>query len=91
MSEVLCPKCGASFGVEVRVATKSDVSKMNIQGVKDALGDLAPLMDYSVATTGKIIVKPKMWLQSEFGECNERLKEIGAKWVPEGKDSRWEV
>jgi hypothetical protein len=32
-----------------------------------------------------------MWLQSEFGECNERLKEIGAKWVPEGKDSRWEV
>ena len=84
-----CPGCGIELGLVK--ASAPAVSKMNIDGCKEALGDLADLMDYSVTTKGAIVVKPKMWLQNEFGECNERLKEIGARWIPEGKDSRWEV
>lgn len=90
-----CPNCGIELNIKVEkgIAAQKPFERQNvtIDDCKAALGDLAPLMDYSVNGKGVIVVKRKEWLLSEFRECNERLKEIGAKWIPEGKDSRWEV
>lgn len=86
-----CPKCGQ----ELRLvsAEGSEPSKHpSVTEIGVALGEHAKLVELSQAgANGAVVVKPKGYLRKDFGAIADKLKPFNARYMSDGKNSRWEI
>ncbi len=91
-----CPWCGNELNLS-KVATVEEVEPEkpkhpSLTEVEVALGEHAKLVEFSQAgANGVIVVKPKFYLRNDFGKIADKLKQFDARYVSEGKNSRWEI
>lgn len=86
-----CPNCG----VELVLRTKDELTEKDkhpsLDRVRVALGPDAKFCEFSQGD-GVVTIRPKHYLGKEaFSRISDTLKQFDARYISEGKQSRWEV
>ena len=91
-----CPHCGRAIVVkqpDKPVPEKYDaVEEQDVfESLDAALAEYAEQLEFTIV--GNVHrYKPKQWLgQDTWKQINDRIKLFKGMWVPDKKDSRWEV
>lgn len=90
MVELTCPNCGQPL--KLVKADGGSAKNPSIAEIEHALGEHAKLVEISQAgASGAIVVNPRGYLRKDFGAIADKLKPFNARYVSDGKNSRWEI
>ncbi|MGB9622855.1 MAG: hypothetical protein ACPL07_03315 [Candidatus Bathyarchaeia archaeon] len=99
---ITCPECGSKIGLIVSLGKPTIVSERQqseisiISSAASITEKLSTLgVDLSLIEIEErddlIVITPRRFLGDLWGQINEMLKTLGAVWIREGKQSRWEI
>ena len=100
---ITCPDCGSKIGIVISVGkaetpriihqeaeTGEDWPPQTAQAMLESAGiDVSQLDVEENETT--ISISPKKFLGDQWGPINDKLKEVNAVWIRDGRNSRWEI
>lgn len=84
---------GAGFG------SVSGVPRVPVEGGRSAVDQVRDVLPYYVLSQlsvidqgGVVTIRSKEWLKGRlWGEVDDKVKQMGGRWIRDGKASRWEV
>ncbi|MBS7619839.1 hypothetical protein KEJ21_04240 [Candidatus Bathyarchaeota archaeon] len=100
---IICPECGSKIGLIVSIGKPTIISEKqgpseisivsSVESITEKLSTLG--VDLSLIEIEErddlIVITPRRFLGDLWSQINEMLKTLGAVWIREGKQSRWEI
>lgn len=100
---ITCPECGSKIGLVISTGKTKVIPEGQVQSEivpASPIGNIAEKLstlgvDLSLFEIEErddlIVVTPRRFLGDLWSQVNELLKTLGAVWIREGKQSRWEI
>ena len=98
---ITCPDCGSKIGMVISVG-KTEATKVAVQETSEEWPPQSPQTMLEAAGVDisqldidenetTILVSPRKFLGDQWGQINEKIKELGGNWIRDGRSSRWEI
>jgi hypothetical protein len=99
-----CPDCGSKIGIILSVGKATAITQHGDETEEE--GETWPPSSFAEKLKGAgvdtsllnieegkevTLVSPKKFLGDLWGPINETMRSLGAIWIREGRESRWEI